>query len=174
MSLSSFPSSWVSLLCALVGAPPSLLKCVVLRAKFLAGDVPAGVDKVLFVWERGTKVFVTDAEKVHPTTRAVFWKQYLKQVTVGSLLHFHSSWGWPSPLKRPVCPPLARTSQTATIYKDGGKLMPKDYSFKIQSLTTNKEGVEEKKTIGKLKVDLAAYCEGQTEAQPKEVFFSLK
>jgi hypothetical protein len=35
------------------------------------------------VWERGTKVFATEAEPVNPHTRAVFWKQYLKQVGTG-------------------------------------------------------------------------------------------
>lgn len=45
-----------------------------------AGELPSGFDKLAFVWERGTKVFATEAEPVNPHTRAVFWKQYLKQV----------------------------------------------------------------------------------------------
>ena len=44
----------------------------------LAGEIPEGYDKLLFAWERGSKLFVTDAEAVRPN-RAVFWKQFLKQ-----------------------------------------------------------------------------------------------
>ncbi len=47
-----------------------------------AGELPTGVDKVAFAWERGLKVFVTDSEPVNPHTRAVFWKQFLRQVTL--------------------------------------------------------------------------------------------
>lgn len=45
-----------------------------------SGDIPSGTDRVLFAWERGTKLFVTEAEKVNSKTRAVFFKQYLRQV----------------------------------------------------------------------------------------------
>lgn len=37
--------------------------------------------KCSFAWERGSKVFVTEAEAVNPNTRACFWKQYLRQVS---------------------------------------------------------------------------------------------
>lgn len=47
-----------------------------------AGELPTGVDKVAFAWERGLKVFVTESEPVNPHTRAVFWKQFLRQVTL--------------------------------------------------------------------------------------------
>lgn len=33
-----------------------------------AGDIPDGIHKVLFAWERGSKLFVTDAEQVNPNT----------------------------------------------------------------------------------------------------------
>ena len=42
------------------------------------GEIPEGHDKLLFAWERGSKLFVTDAEPVR-SNRAVFWKQFLKQ-----------------------------------------------------------------------------------------------
>ncbi len=45
-----------------------------------AGEIPNGVQRVLFAWERGTKLFVTDAETVNAATHAVFFKQYLRQV----------------------------------------------------------------------------------------------
>lgn len=47
---------------------------------FFAGELPSGLEKVSFAWERGSKLFMTDAEAVNPHTRAVFWKQYLRQV----------------------------------------------------------------------------------------------
>jgi len=46
---------------------------------YFVGEIPSGIDRVLFAWERGTKLFVTEAEPVNPKTRAVFFKQYLRQ-----------------------------------------------------------------------------------------------
>lgn len=46
-----------------------------------AGELPSGLDKLSFVWERGSKVFATEAEPVNPHTKACFWQQYLKQVS---------------------------------------------------------------------------------------------
>lgn len=46
----------------------------------LAGELPVGLKKVAFCWERGTKAFHTSAEPVNPHTRAVFWTQFLRQV----------------------------------------------------------------------------------------------
>jgi hypothetical protein len=41
-------------------------------------------------WERGTKLFVTDQEQVNPSTRAAFFKQYLRQVSQGlGLIYNH-------------------------------------------------------------------------------------
>jgi hypothetical protein len=48
-----------------------------------AGELPSGVERVLFAWERSNKLYVTEAEPVNPHTRAVFWKQYLKQMVRG-------------------------------------------------------------------------------------------
>jgi hypothetical protein len=48
---------------------------------FFAGELPSGLEKVSFAWERGSKLFTTDAQPVNPHTRAVFWKQYLRQVS---------------------------------------------------------------------------------------------
>lgn len=50
---------------------------------FFAGELPSGLEKVSFAWERGSKLFTTDAQPVNPHTRAVFWKQYLRQVSNG-------------------------------------------------------------------------------------------
>ncbi len=49
------------------------------------GELPTGVENVSFAWERNSKVFVTEAEPVNPHTKAVFWKQYLRQVCTCSL-----------------------------------------------------------------------------------------
>jgi len=51
-----------------------------IHASWHAGELPSGLEKVSFVWERGAKMFITDAEAVNPHTRAAFWKQYLRQV----------------------------------------------------------------------------------------------
>lgn len=105
------------------------------------GDIPDGVEKVLFAWERGSKLFVTDAENVNSNTHAVFWKQYLRQA--------------------------------ATIYKENNEFLPKEFSFKVQSVKTKSKG-DERKTVGKVHVDLAQFCTEQSDAQPQEVFLQLK
>jgi hypothetical protein len=48
---------------------------------FFAGELPSGLEKVSFAWERGSKLFTTYSQPVNPHTRAVFWKQYLRQVS---------------------------------------------------------------------------------------------
>ncbi len=55
-----------------------------------AGDLPKDVQFVCMAWERGTKLFVTDQEQVNPSTRAAFFKQYLRQVSQGlGLIYNH-------------------------------------------------------------------------------------
>lgn len=49
-----------------------------------AGELPSGLEKVCFTWERGSKLFTTSAEAVNPHTRAVFWQQFLRQVGMSS------------------------------------------------------------------------------------------
>lgn len=49
-----------------------------------AGELPSGLERVCFTWERGSKLFSTTAEAVNPHTRAVFWQGSLKQVRVAS------------------------------------------------------------------------------------------
>ncbi|PNH04757.1 hypothetical protein TSOC_009054 [Tetrabaena socialis] len=46
---------------------------------YFCGEIPEGVKQCSFAWERGSKLFVTNPEAVNPNTRAVFWKQYLRQ-----------------------------------------------------------------------------------------------
>eukprot|EP00201_Polytomella_parva_P014390 CAMPEP_0175066454 /NCGR_PEP_ID=MMETSP0052_2-20121109/16520_1 /TAXON_ID=51329 ORGANISM="Polytomella parva, Strain SAG 63-3" /NCGR_SAMPLE_ID=MMETSP0052_2 /ASSEMBLY_ACC=CAM_ASM_000194 /LENGTH=250 /DNA_ID=CAMNT_0016333163 /DNA_START=52 /DNA_END=800 /DNA_ORIENTATION=+ len=46
---------------------------------FFCGEIPDGIQNVAFAWERGSKLFVTEAEPVNPATHAVFWKYYLRQ-----------------------------------------------------------------------------------------------
>jgi hypothetical protein len=107
-----------------------------------AGELPSGVEKVMFAWERSNKLFVTEAEPVNPHTRAVFWKQYLKQ--------------------------------TVTMYLDNGKPQSKEYTFKIQSVKNDSKGSEDKKTIGKTKVDLSSFCTQEANPAPQEIFLQLK
>lgn len=62
--------------------------------------------------------------------------------------------------------------QNATIYKDGNHMVAKDFSFKIQSVS--KDSKDERKTLGKVKVDMAEFCTGQVDPQPQDVFLQLK
>ncbi|KAJ9518712.1 hypothetical protein QJQ45_018708, partial [Haematococcus lacustris] len=105
---------------------------------YFVGEIPSGIERVLFAWERGGKLFVTDAETVNQTTHAVFWKQYLRQ--------------------------------TATIYKDADGMQKKEYTFKVQSVVKGSKGEDERKTLGKVKVDLAAFCTGELDPTPQDVF----
>ncbi|GFR42382.1 hypothetical protein Agub_g3068 [Astrephomene gubernaculifera] len=110
---------------------------------YLCGDLPDGVTHCSFAWERGSKLFVTEAEPVNPNTHAVFWKQYLRQ--------------------------------TATMYKDHQELLPKDYTFKVQSVKLgSKPGDEKRKTVGKVHVNMAQFCSEALDAQPQEILLHLK
>uniref|UniRef100_A0A383V6X7 C2 NT-type domain-containing protein n=1 Tax=Tetradesmus obliquus TaxID=3088 RepID=A0A383V6X7_TETOB len=110
---------------------------------FFAGELPSGLEKVSFAWERGSKLFTTDAQPVNPHTRAVFWKQYLRQ--------------------------------TATLYKEGGRLLPKEFTFKVQHVRGSGDGANSsRKTIGKLKLDMSTFCSEETAPVPQEVFLQLK
>lgn len=52
--------------------------------------------------------------------------------------------------------------------------VPKEYSFKVQSVRATGRGNEDRKTVGKIKVDLAQFCNAEVEPLPKEVFLQLK
>jgi hypothetical protein len=43
-------------------------------------ELPSGLGRLSFVWERGARLLVTDPEPVNPHTRACFWQQQLRQV----------------------------------------------------------------------------------------------
>ncbi|KAG2442068.1 hypothetical protein HYH02_009859 [Chlamydomonas schloesseri] len=65
--------------------------------------------------------------------------------------------------------------QTATMYKEGAELLPKDYAFKVQSVKPgSKAGQEKRKTIGKVHINLAQFCSESLDAQPQEVMLHLK
>ncbi|MEW5320199.1 MAG: hypothetical protein WDW38_011291 [Sanguina aurantia] len=143
------------------------------------GELPAGVTKVLFAWERGTKVFMTDEEPVNANTHAAFWKQYLKQrspaapglcvCTFPSVLQDSRSLTLPPP------PPHDWSLQTATMYATGtgSSVEPKDYAFKVQSIKEGGTGEADRKTIGKIHVDLAQFCTGQTDPAPTDIYLQL-
>lgn len=63
--------------------------------------------------------------------------------------------------------------QTATIYKEHNELQAKDFSFKVQELRVKSKG-DERKTIGKVHVDLAQFCTEHADGQQQEVFLQLK
>jgi len=59
------------------------------------------------------------------------------------------------------------------MYKEGGRILPKEFSFKIQNVRGN--GAEaSRKTIGKIKVDMAQFCTADEAAVPQEVYLQLK
>lgn len=65
------------------------------------------------------------------------------------------------------------TLQTATLYKDSGRLLPKEYTFKIQNVRGSGDS-SSRKTIGKIKVDMSQFCSEETAPVPQEVFLQLK
>eukprot|EP00878_Enallax_costatus_P028000 GHUV01030195.1.p1 GENE.GHUV01030195.1~~GHUV01030195.1.p1 ORF type:complete len:340 (+),score=113.06 GHUV01030195.1:602-1621(+) len=68
---------------------------------------------------------------------------------------------------------LLLPSQTATIYKENGHLLPKEYSFKIQHVRGS-ESTAVRKTVGKIKVDMTKFCSEDPAPVPQEVFLQLK
>ncbi|KAJ9518897.1 hypothetical protein QJQ45_026267 [Haematococcus lacustris] len=175
---------------------------------YFVGEIPSGIERVLFAWERGGKLFVTDAETVNQTTHAVFWKQYLRQAqpetglgaagrafsfaTLGLLAVYEATHSLAKPggadLSHqlwPHVPASISTSvtttlraclcmQTATIYKDADGMQKKEYTFKVQSVVKGSKGEDERKTLGKVKVDLAAFCTGELDPTPQDVFLQCR
>lgn len=64
-------------------------------------------------------------------------------------------------------------AQTATVYSDANGVQPKEYTFKVQHVR-GKQGHEERKTVGKVKVDLSTFCTEEPSPVPQEVFLQLK
>jgi hypothetical protein len=73
------------------------------------------------------------------------------------------------------------------MYREAGRLLPKEYSFKIQHMRGGGGGGDSmaaaaaaaadggtKKTIGKIKLDMAQFCSAETASMPQEVFLQLK
>ncbi|KAI8476827.1 MAG: hypothetical protein J3K34DRAFT_516111 [Monoraphidium minutum] len=119
------------------------LKYEITIIPFFCGELPSGLDRLSFVWERGSKVFATEAEPVNPHTRACFWQQYLRQ--------------------------------TVTVYQDGPGFGPKEYTLKVQAVRARgRGGGEDRRTVGRVKVDLAQFCNAEVEPLPREVFLQLK
>jgi hypothetical protein len=59
------------------------------------------------------------------------------------------------------------------VYHDADRVHPKEYAFKVQQVRT-KHGKEERKTVGKIKVDFATFCTEDPSPVPQEVFLQLK
>lgn len=60
------------------------------------------------------------------------------------------------------------------MYQDSGVFVPKEYVLKVQSVKSRRGGGEDRRTVGKVRVDLAQFCNAEVEPLPKEVFFQLK
>jgi hypothetical protein len=60
------------------------------------------------------------------------------------------------------------------VYQDGGVFVPKEYTLKVQAVRARGRGAEDRRTVGKVKVDLAAFCNAEVEPLPREVFLQLK
>ena len=60
-----------------------------------------------------------------------------------------------------------------TVYKESGKFVAKEFTFKTQSLQ-GKGKDEERKTLGKLQVDFAQFCSDSSDPPAQEVFLQLK
>lgn len=76
---------------------------------------------------------------------------------------------WLSSCQRCLC----CQAQTATVYSDANGVQPKEYNFKVQHVR-GKQGHEERKTVGKVKVDLSTFCTEEPSPVPQEVFLQLK
>lgn len=111
---------------------------------YFCGDIPDGVERCSFAWERGTKVYVTEAEPVNPQSHAVFWKQYLRQAAT-----------------------MYRDSKEAA-------LLPKEYAFKVQAVKSGDGGKEKRRTVGKLHLNMAQFCTDRMDAKPQEMMLQLK
>jgi hypothetical protein len=59
------------------------------------------------------------------------------------------------------------------MYKEGGRILPKEVSFKIQNVRGSGDKAV-RKTIGKIKVDMAQFCTAEEGSIPQEMYLQLK
>lgn len=59
------------------------------------------------------------------------------------------------------------------MYKEGGRMLPKEFSFKIQNVRGSGPDAA-RKTIGKIKVDMAQFCMAEDGSVPQEMYLQLK
>jgi hypothetical protein len=59
------------------------------------------------------------------------------------------------------------------MYAEGGRVLPKEFSFKIQNVRGSGEHAV-RKTIGKIKVDMAQVCTTEEGSVPQEMYLQLK
>lgn len=60
------------------------------------------------------------------------------------------------------------------MYKEGGRMLPKEFSFKVQNVRGADPNNSSRKTIGKVKVDMAQFCTADDVTVPQEVYLQLK
>lgn len=59
------------------------------------------------------------------------------------------------------------------MYSDGSRILPKEFSLKIQNVRGSGEHAV-RKTIGKIKVDMAQFCTTEEGCVPQEMYLQLK
>ncbi len=64
--------------------------------------------------------------------------------------------------------------QAVTVYAEGGAFAPKEYVFTVQEVRRGRGGREERRTVGKVALDLARFCDAEVEPLPQEVFLQLR
>ena len=78
---------------------------------------------------------------------------------------------------------LRAAPQTVTVYHDGAAFVAKEYTLKVQAVTRRSHGHEERRTVGKARLDVALhgaadrmafFCSTEVEPLPREVFLQLR
>ena len=69
---------------------------------------------------------------------------------------------------------LRAAPQTVTVYHDGAAFVAKEYTLKVQAVTRRSHGHEERRTVGKARLDVAGFCSTEVEPLPREVFLQLR
>lgn len=73
--------------------------------------------------------------------------------------------------------PLCLLTQTSSIYRDKHTLLPKEYTFKVQSVRPASSSVlsdARRKTISRTKINLADYCTHSSAPAATDVQLQLK